>query len=417
MNEYKLIFGPVILLFATLAHAQPDALTLDRAVEIAIERAPQMQARTAALESAQAQAVSAGRLPDPELVAGVENLPIDTADRFSLTRDFMTMRKVGLMQTFPNHDKRRLQGERAERAIGVAQAELQKSEFETARATAEAWIACAVAEQSLSRLREIKPETDLQAEAARAALSSGRTATSEALMAQTLAARLDERILALEQDMEMKRAELARWIGDEAARPLAALPADRTIEHSMESLVAGVPEHAPLAPLAARLKAAQTDVELARAEKKPDWSTELSYAKRGAAFSDMVSLEFRIGLPLFSKHRQDPVIAGKLAAVRAEEAEREAEVRMHTAEVQTAFTQWRRGRERAQQYKNELLPLARDRSRAATASYSAGRGDLRGAVNALTEEINTQLEYVELQAAVSRAWAFLHLLHDSEDSK
>lgn len=236
-------------------------------------------------------------------------------------------------------------------------------------------------------------------------------------MAQTLAARLDERILALEQDVEMKRAELARWIGDEATRPLAALPVDRAIEHSMDSLVAGVPEHAPLAPLAARLAAAQTDVELARAEKKPDWSTELSYAKRGAAFSDMVSLEFRIGLPLFSKHRQDPVIAGKLADVRAQEAEREVEVRMHTAEVQTAFTQWRRGRERAQQYKNELLPLARDRSRAATASYSAGRGDLRGAVDALTEEINTQLEYVELQAAVLRAWAFLHLLHDSEDSK
>ena len=153
MNEYKPIFGTVVLLFATLTHAQPDALTLDRAVEIAVERAPQMQARTAALESAQAQAVSAGRLPDPEFVAGVENLPIDTADRFSLTRDFMTMRKVGLMQTFPNHDKRRLQGERAERAVGVAQAELHKSEFETARAAAEAWIACAVAEQSLSRLR------------------------------------------------------------------------------------------------------------------------------------------------------------------------------------------------------------------------------------------------------------------------
>jgi outer membrane protein, heavy metal efflux system len=194
---------------------------------------------------------------------------------------------------------------------------------------------------------------------------------------------------------------------------LAPIPTDRELEHSPDALVAAVSEHAPLAPLVAQLDAAKTDVELARAQKRPDWSAEISYARRGPDFSNMVSLEFRVGLPLFSKHRQDPTIAGKLAAVRAKEAERDSEVRMHTAEVRSALAQWRFGRERLQSYSKEILPLAHDRSRAAVASYGSGRGDLRATVDALTEEINAQIEAVQLQGAVARAWVFLHLLHDS----
>jgi cobalt-zinc-cadmium efflux system outer membrane protein len=395
------------------ASAQQKSLTLEQAIDQALREAPQIASSAAALDGAQAVALSAGRLPDPALITGVDNLPINTADQFSFTRDFMTMRKIGVMQSFPNHEKRRLQVERAEREITVAQGELRKTQFDAARAVAEAWIASAVAEQSLARLRSLKPETELQASAGRAALASNRASAADALASQTLDASLDERILSLEQDAQMKRAELARWIGASADLPLAAIPVDRQFNHSAESLVAAVPEHASLAPLAARLAAARTDVALARAEKRPDWSAELSYAKRGPDFSNMVSLEFRVGLPLFPRNRQDPVIASKLAAVRAQEAERDAEFRMHTAEVRSALAEWRLGQERLQHYATELLPLARDRSRTALASYSAGRGDLRSALDSLSQEIDTELDDIQLQGSVARAWVFLHLLHDS----
>lgn len=393
--------------------AQSEPLSLEEAVDHALKQTPQVVASEATLEAAQAVAPSAGRLPDPELVAAVDNLPIDTADRFSFTRDFMTMRKIGVMQSFPNSKKRHLQSERAEREIAVAQAQLRKTRFDTAHAAAEAWIALALAEESSVRLRSLKPETDLQAAAGRAALASGRASAADALASQTLAAGLDERILALEQDVEMRRAELARWIGAAADLQLAAIPTDRELRPSMESLTAGVPDHAPLAPTITQLAAAQTDVELARAERRPDWSAELSYADRGSEFSNMVSLGFRVGLPIFPRYRQNPVIAEKLAAVRAQEAERDAEIRMHTAEVRAAIAEWQRGRARLQHYSAELLPLARDRSRAAVASYGAGRGDLFNAIDSLTQEIDIQLDYVQLQGSVARAWIFLHLLHES----
>ncbi len=99
----------LLTLLSPLAAATDErTLTLEQAIDQALREAPQVAASTAALEGAEAVAPSAGRLPDPELVAGVDNLPINTVDRYSLTRDFMTMRKIGVMQSFPSGEKRRL---------------------------------------------------------------------------------------------------------------------------------------------------------------------------------------------------------------------------------------------------------------------------------------------------------------------
>ncbi|MGH8241629.1 MAG: TolC family protein, partial [Steroidobacteraceae bacterium] len=62
------------------------------------------------------------------------------------------------------------------------------------------------------------------------------------------------------------------------------------------------------------------------------------------------------------------------------------------------------------QYEQELLPLARGRSRAALASYRAGRGDLRMALDAYQQEIDFVIEHAELQNQRGGAWAFLRYL-------
>ena len=128
MSQFKHIFFAVtapyrgamlVLLCPVAAAAAERPLSLEGAVDRALQETPQVVASAATLEAAQAVAPSAGRLPDPELVTGVDNLPVTGAERYSLTRDFMTMRKIGVMQSFPNGEKRRLQGERAHRGIAV----------------------------------------------------------------------------------------------------------------------------------------------------------------------------------------------------------------------------------------------------------------------------------------------------------
>src|SRR3954470_8397391 len=67
------------------ARAADAPLGLDEAIERAVVDSPQIVAAQASLEGAQGLAPSAGRLPDPEGIIGIDNLPVNSADQFSLT--------------------------------------------------------------------------------------------------------------------------------------------------------------------------------------------------------------------------------------------------------------------------------------------------------------------------------------------
>src|SRR5258706_3431076 len=94
-----------------------QALSLAEAQRLAAREAPLLGAQEAALRAAKEASVSAAELPDPKLIAGVDNLPLDGADRFSMSRDFMTMRNVGISQDFVRGAKLRLRGERADAEV------------------------------------------------------------------------------------------------------------------------------------------------------------------------------------------------------------------------------------------------------------------------------------------------------------
>jgi outer membrane protein TolC len=410
----------LLLLFVMLSmQARADEpLSLEAAVERALEIAPQVGAGTANVEGMQASAISAGRLPDPQVIVGIDNLPVTGADAYSTTADFMTMRKAGLMQEFPAASKRKLEREIAGARVGVAQAQLLESQLAIARDVAQAWIRRATAERSLNDLRALQPELDLQAAAARAAVSAGRSSTADALAAEVTVSELQSRLLRMQSEVRQASFELARWIDGDATRPLAGIPSLDELPTPPAALLETVHEHGSLLTFQSQIEAARLDVDFAKAQRRPDWSAELAFAKRGPDFSDMVSLEFRIGLPLFTKNRQNPQITAKQAELRRLEADREAELRMHTAEINQMITQWQQLGEQLGQYERELLPLARERSRAALASYRSGRGDLRLALDAYRQEIEFVVEHAALVNERGRAWAYLRYLgrehlHDS----
>lgn len=402
----------LLLLFGVLSlNVRADEpLSLEAAVERALEIAPQVGAGTANVEGMQASAVSAGRLPDPQLIVGIDNLPVTGEDAYSTTSDFMTMRKAGLMQEFPAAAKRRLQRELAGARVSVAEAELLESQLEIARQVAQAWIRRATAERSLSELRALQPELELQAAAARAAVSAGRSSTADALAAEVTLAELQSRLLRMQSEARQASFELARWIDSDAARPLTPLPSLDDLPTPPAALLQTAHEHGPLLTFQSQIDAARLDVDYAKAERRPDWSAQLAFAKRGPDFSDMVSLEFRIGLPLFAKNRQNPQISAKQAELRRLEADREAALRMHTAEIHQMITQWEQLGDQLSQYERELLPLARERSRAALASYRSGRGDLRLALDASRQEIEFVVEHAALVNERGQAWAYLRYL-------
>lgn len=394
-----------------------DALTYERAVELALANAPVLQAQAAAVESAQAQSIGAGRLPDPELIVGVENLPVTGDETYSLDRDFMTMRRIGLMQSFPNGRKRSVERERAQAAVDLAEQRSHATQLEIASSTSQAWLAAHNAEALERSLLDLKAVLTLASEAARVALAGGRGTAADALAARASLSELEDQLLQAGSQTRAARAALAQWVGEPAMGALSGAPDTTALPFRREQILSSLHRHASLQTIDRQLAVARSEVELARAQKRPDWSAELVYAKRGDAFSDMVSLEFRVGLPLFTRNRQDPLIQARHADLTQLEAERESELRMHAVEVTSELAMWESTRERIALYNKERLPLARERVKVSQAGYESGTTPLADALASVLAEAELQRDYTKLTNELAQAWAFLRYLEPQEEAR
>lgn len=107
-------FGAMALASNVFAFDAP--LTLMEAQRRAIERSRQLSSQDFAVSANRETAIAAGQFPDPVLKMGIDNLPVNGLDRFSLNIDFMTKRRVGVMQEITRSDKRRLRSDRFEDA-------------------------------------------------------------------------------------------------------------------------------------------------------------------------------------------------------------------------------------------------------------------------------------------------------------
>ena len=401
------------LAFAATVDSRP--LSLAEAVRLAQTQSPAITARQSAVESAEDAVEPAGALPDPQLVAGIDNLPVTTSEAFSLTNDFMTMRKVGVVQDFPRREKRELRTRRAEAMAARERAMLTTTQLSVRESVARAWIARESAERRLQLLDGLRPRAEAQVAAAPAALSGGHGSAAEGIAAKSGQAMLADRISQAPREVDEARAEFARWLPDAAERPLGESGTWSELGVDPDSVVAKAAHHRELLTYDAAEQAASADVALARAEKRPDWSVEFDYSQRGPRYSNMISLEFKIGLPIFPAGRQDPTIASKQAALAQIEAEREDARRMHTAELRKTVAAWRSARERVVRYEHELLPLADDRADAALSAYRGGRGELQATLTAFDQAVEQRIAYTDLRNTLGQAWASLRFAFPEED--
>lgn len=406
---WKWLFCFTVAAPAVSAHAQIP-LTLAEAQRRAVERSRQLAAQDASVRSSREMAVAAGQLPDPVLKAGIDNLPVSGDDRFSLTRDFMTMRRIGIMQELTRSEKRQLRAQKFAREAERSEVEKQAATASIQRNTALAWLDRHYAEAMVEIVGgEIEQAKD-EITAAQAAYRGGRGSQADVLAAYGTRAMLEDKASELRRKVAVAKANLGRWMGEGAELPLAPAPALDKVPLHPGTLEQALLEHPEVALLVKQEEIAQTEATLARASRTPDWTVELAYQQRGPAFSDMVSIGVSVPLPWDRANRQDREVAAKLAMAEQARAEREEMLRAHVAEVRSMLEEWQNGRERLARYEKELLPLAHERTRATLAGYEGGRTGLTEVLVARRNEVDTRLQSVQLEMDTARLWAQLNFL-------
>jgi outer membrane protein TolC len=386
------------------------ALSIGEAQMLAVERSRLVAASRAQTQASREMRVSADQLPDPVLQAGLENVPVNGSDQFSIGRDFMTQRSIGVTQEFVREDKRKARAARFEREAEVGEARRELTVAQIRRDVSIAWLERSFQESTRTLLESDAKEVELQVEAADSAYRAGRGSQADAFAARTLLEQIRDRIGQADQQIAAATALLSRWVGADAQRPLAERPAADAAPPRDDLLDDRVDRHPQLAMLAGQEAMAQADADLARANRRPDWSWGLTYSQRGSSYSNMVSINVSVPLPWNRAHLQDRELAARLAQREQAQAEREDARRALVADAQATWRQWEIERSRLARYDGSLIPLAQQRIAAALAAYRGAGATLATVLEARRSEIEMRLDRLNIELDSARLWAQLDYL-------
>jgi outer membrane protein TolC len=324
----------------------------------------------------------------------------------------MTMERIGIEQDVPNLAKRHAQRERADADIMTAQSRDAADRRRVRVATALAWIDAAYAQRRLEAMDAILAKLRQLPAASVSAIASGDGRPAQSLSIAQALAELEDRRSMIVAGAGAARAELARWTGETDPLPAGAIP---QLEIAPVELRVSLDRHPDLQMASASVNQTMADVDLARAEKRPDWGFNVAFQRRDPQFGNMVSVGATMSLPIFPGRRQNPKIAAAVSDAAAARAEAQDARRTLEAGLEAGLAghvmhheQWLRARD-------TLLPLARKRADLDIASYAAGRAGLLDVIEAQAMLARTELDMLDREAAVVRDAARLVLTYGDDN--
>ncbi len=400
----------LLFIGATAAGAQP--LEYDRALALALERSPELAAQAASLRAAEDETQAAGSLPPPRLAVGVDNFPVSGPMRGTLSADFMTMRKLGLMQELPATARRAAQRATADAAVELVRADRRVARWKVRLAAAQAWLAC----HYLGQQRELL--ADLAAQGARLAtvlpsqVGAGRAAAAEVPAQQLELSRIEDRQDELAGDLARAAATLRGLVG--AIAPVEVEGEPPVLSIDPEELRQHLYRHPQLQAFSAQSRTAQAQVREASAQRHPDWSVELAYARRGPQFGDMVSLQVTMTLPTLVPRRVDPMVASRREQGERAEQEHEALRRELAAGLEADLAERNALQRQATRAGRENVALAAERVTLLTARYGAGNASLTEVLAARREWVEQRLRALDLDRRLAALTAQLYYTYATE---
>ncbi|KVR72382.1 transporter [Burkholderia cepacia] len=394
------------LLVAGAAHAQQPPFTLDAALQSATDHSASMQAAQASVRASSEAAVKAGQLPDPMLKAGIDNLPVNGGQRFTVGQDFMTMRRIGIEQEWVSGDKRRLRSALANEQLGRERAGYLAQLASVRQQTATAWLNAVYAKQALALQQALLDHMNHEFDATKASYRGAKASAADVVQARAMLAQTQDQWLKARQVYQTALIALSRWTAVPASDVTGTPPAPESFVSSLPPDELRVSQPALIAA-ADDIAVAEADTAVANSERRPNWTWEVAYQQRGGAYSNMVSVGVTIPLPLNRRNRQNRDVAEKAELATKARLMYEDTLRQVQADIRSQSETLASGRERIANLSASLLPAADQRVQLANAAYRAGTGSLADTFAARRAQLDAQLQVLDLRRDVSQTWAQL----------
>lgn len=409
--------GPVLLCVALLSNAvsASAALTLAEAVAIAQGNDPWLSGSEFRQQAVAAQAVAAGTLPDPMMDIGVANLPTDSYD---FDQEAMTELMVGVAQTFPRGDSLALDQQRLQRLEQQFPHQRAERRARVAVNVTRLWLEAWRARESIRLIEQDRQLFEQLVDVAESSYAStaGRTRQQDLLRAQLELTRLEDRLSALHERMEMARSGLGEWLPSSVygASELAAQLPEIQLQHAGQfaansaatpaDIAAMIGNHPVLLSIDSKIDASRVGEDLARQKYWPEWTLNASYGYRensptGQDRADFFSVGLAFDLPLFTSRRQDQQLQSAIAETEAIRTEKMLALRNMVASFETQYARLQRLNQRRELYRTRLLKETEAQAEVSLTAYTRDDGDFAEVVRARIAELNARIEALDIDIA------------------
>ncbi|HLD14792.1 MAG TPA: TolC family protein [Burkholderiales bacterium] len=385
------------------------ALTLAKAEKLALLRSPWYQHHRTNVSATAERVTYEGRLPDPQFIVGVVNVPTDT---YSTRPDDQSAYQVGLRQQFPAGDTLNLKSRRAQKELTRDEARLEVEKRNLLRQVRMTWFELYYVNRSLDVLEQnlaLQRRLVSDAEGRYRAAASGQP---DVLQARQALARLEDRVAMLRAQRARGQAQLARWIEEAAFSDFPAdMPDNTTAPDSFDPT-----RHPEWLATHAGFEAARIDVDISRQEYKPGFMVDVAYGLRrsrpdGSERPDMFTALVTFDLPIFREKRQDRRLAEKQALETSARFEAEDKRRELESMYRAARAEHEALAQRVKIFAERILPAAEREANLTVAGFARDQSMRR---EARVKALDTTLELTRLRVDLAKSQAELLYLTGEE---
>ncbi len=363
----------------------------DAVVQAAIAVNPSLASLSAQIRAAKERVVSAGSLPNPMVMGGVQDQQIDLS-----TDPTMTMYWAGVSQTLVRKSRRDALRRAAELDVERLQRQYESRRAEVEREVRSAYIDAAAAQNETAATQQIATVLRSVVQASRARYETGAVPQADLIRAMLEESNIEHQLTALRRQ---RNVALARLL------PLLNLPATMSVPlFSLQHEMQAEPERAfdatlsdstpAIAELQIEVARAEEEIRLAKLATRPDISIDASYGLRPQQ-KDMFSVSGRIELPIRKATVNEPRIREAIA--RRDAARQQIEV-LRQQLLQSLGSELVLRNEAVEQinlHVNRLVPEAKVGFESALAAYQTGKTTFDAVLGSLRTYVALNVDYYD----------------------
>ena len=347
-----------------------NALTLERAIGLALESNPELRASRGRIDAAAGRAYQARLWSNPELELGTEDGPARGGRALSGAKQ-----TIGVAQTLPFPGKKKLDREIGVTGVRLTEAELSLRRLELVRDVKATFFQVLAAERLVEVAGELVKVAESSAATARKRVAAGAAADQEQLRAEIPLEQARTELAGFQRELVVARQTLALLLGrpDLAEAPVSGALAETAslalLDHGPEQWLASHPS-----VVAVKTSRDRAELELRRARLEPYPDVKLGVAGGREGGSDRSSIvEFRVSLPLPIIDRSKGKKQEAQANVRIAEADQVAIEQRLLRAWGTASKRFRTAAEQVANHRERILPKANEALRLLQTGFEQGK--------------------------------------------